>query len=343
MIPIQQFEQILDKLTALLTERARESIFPSASQFEAVVRVEISKLLAQTDMSVDFSPRAQGFPDIALGLYGIEVKHTLNDTWRTIGNSVSESKRDVDVVHIYVVFGKMGGNAEVRWGRYGDSVVHVRTTHVPRFEVEINPNRSLFADMGVTYENFIGLDFSEKMKHIRAYAKKRVLRTGEHLWWIDDRDESEHSLPIQPRLYVHLDKQTKKKLRAEAALLCPQVVKSGRGMSNKDKYNDFVSYMLTAHGVLCTQARDLFSAGSAGGTKGGRRGGNYILEGLKDIEEEMLAAAQYLPNSLFEEYWGRQVPPQERLVEWLKIADSMATDWKPSNSLFLSLEFIIGE
>jgi hypothetical protein len=30
-----------------------------------------------------------------------------------------------------------GGKPEVRWGDYEKSVVHVRTSHLPRFEVEL--------------------------------------------------------------------------------------------------------------------------------------------------------------------------------------------------------------
>lgn len=53
----------------------------------------------------------QAFPDIAMGEYGVEVKFTLNDTWRSIANSVLETQRIDEVKHIYVVFGKMGGDA----------------------------------------------------------------------------------------------------------------------------------------------------------------------------------------------------------------------------------------
>ena len=79
---------------------------------------------------------------------------TESDTWRSIANSVLETQRVDGVKYIYVVFGKMGGVPEVRWGEYEASVVHVRTSHVPRFEVEIaNPQadhrESLFKQMGI--------------------------------------------------------------------------------------------------------------------------------------------------------------------------------------------------
>lgn len=48
----------------------------------------------------------------------------------------------------------MGGEPDVQWSHYGESIVHVRTSHVPRFEVEINSSRSLFETLGLDYEKF---------------------------------------------------------------------------------------------------------------------------------------------------------------------------------------------
>ena len=76
--------------------------------------------------------------------FGVEVKFTAKDTWRSVANSVFETFRNKEVNSIYVVFGKMGGIPEVKWQRYEDCVIHVRTSHVPRFELEINAKSSLF-------------------------------------------------------------------------------------------------------------------------------------------------------------------------------------------------------
>ena len=113
----------------------------------------------------------QGFPDIVLGTYGIEVKSTENDSWRTIANSVSEGQRASTVQNVYIVFGKFGGEPEVRWAEYGRSIVHVRTSHVPRFEVDIEAEESLFVKLGISYNEFRVLPMSSKMPFIREYAR----------------------------------------------------------------------------------------------------------------------------------------------------------------------------
>jgi hypothetical protein len=133
------------------------------------------------------------------------------------------------------------------------------------------------------------------------------------------------------RLYMGLDQTEKRKLRAEAALLCPQVVKPSR---TKKKYDDAALYLITYHGVLCSQARDLFSAGSVALRADQTRGGNYLLRSLRDIEGEMREAADRLEDALFVEYWGATVEKTDRIKEWLVRADGYAEGWKPSRELF---------
>lgn len=330
-----EFESLLDRSCFILTKEARSAGFLSSKQFENRVREVLSELTKGIDeIKIDFNSPAQGFPDIPIGEYGIEVKYTTSDTWRSIGNSVLETQRALGVKYIYIVFGKMGGNPEVKWAEYEESVVHVRTSHVPRFEVEIFPDsekkrESLFKQMGICYNDFRKLDMSQKMKYIRAYARK--IHPDGRLWWIEDTESKEHTLPIQARLYTNLSLTEKKRLRAEAALVCPGIVKSGR---DRKKYDDVVLYLLTYHGVLCHQARDLFSAGSVANPKNDDNGGIYIQRALLLIEDEMRKAALEMDDAVFIEYWGESVPPNKRIERWLEKADSLATNWKPSETLF---------
>ena len=327
----REFEALLDRCCEILTKEARSSGFHSSKHIENRVREVLSNL---TTSEIDFNPPAQGFPDIVIGEYGVEVKYTTADSWRSIGNSILESQRAEGVKYIYILFGKMGGVPEVRWGEYEASIVHVRTSHVPRFEVEIatnpeNARESLFTQMGIRYEDFRLLDMHEKMKYIRAYARK--IHPDGRLWWIEEKENNEHTQPIQARLYTNLTAEEKTRLRAEAALVCPKIVKSGR---DRNKYDDVVLYLLTYHGVLCHQARDLFSAGSVANPKNDNEGGIYIERALKLIENEMRQAAIEMDDAVFIEYWGESIPPEKRISRWLEKADEFARDWKPSDSLF---------
>jgi hypothetical protein len=373
---IELFHALLDRICQQLTSESRTAGFTTALKFENRVREvtqEISDRLDSTLadpicseyknefpllLKIDMHPPAQGFPDIVIGDVGIEVKYTEADTWRCIANSVLETNKVHSVKHICVVYCKMGGNPEVRYDDWEHAIMHVRTSHVPRFELEIGATRSLFSIMGITYDAFTELEMSEKMVYIREYARSR-LKEGEHLWWLDDPtdDNVSHTLPLNARLYTNLDMDEKTKLRAEAVLLCPQILSSGR---SRHKYDDLVMFMMTYHGVLCHQARDLFSAGSAAGIGGNGRikvtkmddkligkdfDGIYILRSLLLLEDDMRKAAVYLEDKLFQEYWGDDITnkidihkPVERIRYWLKQADNYAQAWTPSEYLFQDLQ-----
>ena len=328
-----QFEAVLDALVARLTKEVRaDGALHAPTVFEARVRTDLQELLRAEGVAADLNSRPQVFPDIVYKQFGIEVKFTDSDSWRSIANSVFEGSRDANVKHIYLLFGKVGGSPCVRWNRYEECVMHVRTSHVPRFEVEIGAKEPLFAKFGISYEEFRNLSIPEKMVHIRKYARGR-LKPGDRLWWLEDKPESaqQHSLDLEVRLYMGLDQEEKRRMRAEAALLCPQVVKASR---SKRKYDDAAMYLLTYRGVLCPQARDLFTAGSVAMRADRTRGGNYMIRSLQDIEAEMKKAAEVLEDGLFEEYWGYSVPRNQRIKKWLELADEYATDWKPSMELF---------
>lgn len=327
-MPDPKFEHFLDKLTKALDTESKSKIFKKSSEFEERVRQLIVEMGGFNGHSIELEPHPHIFPDIPIGENGIEVKFTEKDTWRTVANSVFESTRSQKVKNIYVVFGKMGGNPEVKWQKYEECVMHVRTSHVPRFELEIGSESPIFKKFGISYPEFQELGLHEKMEYIRTYARSR-LKQGERLWWLENDPDSDHSLPIQARLYTSLNDKEKRKLRAEAALLCPTIL---RGSRAKNKYDDVVLYALTYRGILCHQARDLFSAGSVAGKE---RGGIYIQRSLMDIQKEMLDAANNLEDALFREYWGNDYPVEERIEEWLIRADSFCVDWKPSEFMFL--------
>lgn len=327
----EEFELILDEVARKLGEEARATGFPSPNFFEQRVRVVVQETLDDPTVQINFDPHPQAFPDIEVGEYGIEVKFNTKDSWRSVANSVLESHRIESVRHIYIMFAKMGGVPDVKWADYEKSVLHVRTSHVPRFEVQIDAPRSLFEQMGVRYDEFRSLDMHEKMTYIREYARGR-LRQGERLWWLEDAPGEEHTLPLQARLFTKIPADEKIKLRAEAILLCPEILKSSRA---RNKYDDAALYLLTYHGVLCHQARDLFTAGSVGNPNNDDEGGLYIARMLKLMEGELLDAAARMDIDLFEEYWGVPVEPERRIEEWLKRADMHATGiWVPSQELF---------
>jgi len=322
-----QFAVLLDKVAAQLGDEVRQSNkYHGPAEFQQRVFDVLEAIAAGGDIHVKPTFHPHAFPDIHANGFGLEVKTTTKDSWLSVGNSVFEGMRDPAVKDIYVMFGKMGGMPSVMWGRYEDRITHVRISHAPRFVLEMDRDSSLFGKMKISYDDFAKLDPHGKMKHVRDYSRGR-LKPGERLWWLEDQDSP--GKPLEVKLYMSLSAKEKVKLRAEGALLFPQIVAEGRV---KDKYTEVAFFFLRYHNVFCPQTRDLFSAGSVAGKE---RGGNYLQRSLKNIEAAMRLAAETLPDDIIEEYWGERVEPKDRIKHWLKKADRLATKWKPSEHLFL--------
>lgn len=326
----EQFESILSRTAEILTGNLRSSrMYHGPEEFKIGTRDMLAVAAKETKLNVDFTFHHNAFPDIKANGFGIETKYTKRDTWTSVANSIFEGMRDPSVNEIYVMFGKGGGDKpEARWALYQDCVSHVRTSNAPRFVVDLAPEApSLFEQFSIAYNEFAKLTADEKMEFVRDYWRDR-LAPGERLWWL----EPDHTLPLNVRLYTHLTPQEKRVLRAEAALLCPIVVSSG---SIRGKYYQPAVYALTQWGVLCPQARDLFSAGSvAEHVEPLYDDEPYISRAMRDIEDIMADRAHHLDNELFIEYWGKGCPPCSRLTKWLEIADQLAFDWRPSDVLF---------
>lgn len=330
VIEREEFEGILADAVRLLNADVRTSKdYHDPKAFEERVCEVLQEVAEGRSIKIKPTFHPHAFPDIVANGYGIEVKTTNKESWLSVGNSVFESMREPGLERLYVVFGKFGGMPSVKWGRYEERITHVRISHAPRFVLEMDrePPSSLFDHMKITYDEFSQLSPEEKMKHIRKYERDR-LKPGESLWWMED-ERADEGLPVAVRLYTSLSKEEKIKLRAEAALLFPQVVKGGRA---KHKYEDAALYFLSRHNVIAAQTRDLFSAGSVAGKE---RGGLYVPRSLKKIEAAMIEAAETLPDVVFEEYWNAVVPREGRIPYWLRLADSYAKGWKPSDHLFI--------
>ena len=315
--------QTANNLSAKLQKR-QSNVAPK--EFEKLVLDELKTVCGNmATASTAFHQHA--FPDIVVNGFGVEVKYTNKNSWRAVGNSIFEGKRDSSAKIIYVMYGKMGGWPEVRWSLYEDCVTHVRMSHAPRFVIEMEESDKLFDVMDISYKEFCDLSSEEKMDRVRTYARGR-LGKGERLWWLEDRDE--HTLPMAVTIYRHLEKELKTQYRAECALLFPEIVQGG---GVRSKYDRAGLYLITQYGVYAPQLRDLYTAGSVG-ARGGKRGHLYIVDALRDIEDAMVVAAENLDARLFVEYWGKDVPVNKRIDTWLIKADKFASGWKPSERLF---------
>ena len=150
----------------------------------------------------------------------------------------------------------MGGVPDIRIRPYQDVVMHVRTSHVPRFELDMETVDNIFEQFGVTYPEFASMSMDDKMKFVRRYARSRLQR-GERLWWLDGGEASPHTLPTQVRLYMNLS-QAEKNLERRVPFCALKLLRVREQSTSMMMWR----LLLTYHGVLVSQVRGLFSAGS---------------------------------------------------------------------------------
>lgn len=194
------------------------------------------------------------FPDIvAEKYYGVEVKSTMYDQWKSTGSSIVESTRIETVESVYLLFGKLGGSpVEFKCRPYKDVMYDIAVTHSPRYliDMDLPKGETIFDKLKCDYDVF--RNDPGAIKKIKAYYKKQA-KPGQMPWWIDENESSPMPLPVNLRLWSTLQKDEKDILISLMFILFPEVVTG--------KYANAVLWMVSAKGVVNPSFRDPFSAG----------------------------------------------------------------------------------
>ena len=179
-----QFLEILEETKRDLLEIANDSGFKNASDFEQAVRDSIGRKYQNFGGILDSNPHPHAFPEISLGRFGVEVKFSEKDSWRNVANSISEGVRDRSVKQILLFTAKWVGSRYLHV--FTKMLMHVRTSHVPRFELDMETVDNIFEQ----FEDVSRICFNEhdKMKFVRRYAL--ITQRGERLWWLDGGEAS---------------------------------------------------------------------------------------------------------------------------------------------------------
>lgn len=194
------------------------------------------------------------FPDIvAEKYYGVEVKSTTSDHWKSTGSSIVESTRVETVESIYVLFGKLGGRCvEFKCRPYSDVMYDIAVTHSPRYliDMELSKGNTIFDKIKCDYDSF--RKDPNSIKKVKNYYKRQA-RKGQMPWWIDENEENPLTLPVNIRLWNTLGMDEREMLLAMFFILFPEVVNG--------EYGNAVLWMVSAKGVVNPSFRDPFSAG----------------------------------------------------------------------------------
>lgn len=196
------------------------------------------------------------FPDIVVGdSFGVEVKTTKSDSWKSTGNSVLESTRIESVDYIYIFFGKLTKDTKVKYREYSECLSDIAVTHSPRYiiDMELPDENSICQEMGISYEKLRKLD--NPVKPFVNYYKKHRAKPGEEPWWMGDG--SDYVFDPVVKIFSDQSKEMQNLLIAKAFILFPEVL----GKGSKSKYSKVASWLASRFGLVDRSVRDRFSAG----------------------------------------------------------------------------------
>jgi len=317
-----EFERLLGNTASYLESDAKARPEYYISRAGEKLETEVYEVMSKKAIGNTFEGTMKlisghRFPDIvARNIWGVEVKSTKQDHWKTTGNSVLETTRIENVERIYLLFGKLAEPIGFRYGRYEDCMRGVAVTHSPRYliDMETTPEDNIFSLMNIDYDD---LRLSDKpiQKIIRYY--RSILEQGEDLWWLDSGEADPNSQSVTVRLWTNLKKEKKDVLRNQAMALFPEIF----GTGNK-KYAKLATWLAGSHGIVSPSLRDTFTAGGqveliVRGRK--VKGVPRIFKYLRYNNREIRKYLESLTDDEIEFYWGERVPKNKRVNKWVAL------------------------
>ncbi len=315
------FITLLEKSKELLVTKIRADNKISPLDFEWLVWNKMCEASIGSEFEGTIKQTGTyAFPDIvANGYFGVEVKVTTQDHWTSTGNSVLESSRVEDVERIYIMFGKLGGQANVAYRLYQECLPEISVTHFPRYRInmELPIGKSIFDKMGMDYDTL--RKSKDSLRQIKDYYR-RQLREGEELWWIDEEKEDGSSSPVI-RSLRSFRKEEKDRFFIESMILFPEMF----GTSTT-KFERAAAYLITEYNAVSANLRDVFTAGGQAEIR--IKGSDLLVPKIffhlfsraKEIQEEI----EKIDKEKLLNYWRIEKMEGNRINQWGKLLNERA-------------------
>ncbi|WP_430813978.1 hypothetical protein [Carboxylicivirga sp. RSCT41] len=265
----------------------------------------------------------QKFPDIiANNFFGVEVKSTKQNHWRTTGNSILESTRVEDIQKIYMLFGKIHEPIEFKCRPYEECLYDVIVTHSPRYAVDMDLENggTIFDRVDASYDTI--RKSTNPVKYFKDYYRSR-LTDGQELWWLDNEEYKPESLVF--KLWKTLSKEERQRLKIEGRTFFPETLSN----KHKIKYDRFTMWLSVKKRIICPNVRDEFSAGGQEDRQIGATKLERLPKAISNLIDDIkLVSSLFNSTSLeqFNEIWKSNFLTRDELKnEWLDCMLSSAT------------------
>jgi len=260
----------------------------------------------------------QKFPDIiAKKFYGIEVKTTTQNHWKTTGNSILESTRVENVERIFMLFGKLASPIEFKCRAYEECLSEVVVTHSPRYLIDMNleEGKTIFDKLNTSYDTL--RQKKNPIKPITDYYKSK-LKPGQDLWWIDQENEKASNLVIN--IWNNLNITERQVVKNKAMVYFPEL------FSNRsDKFARLAIWLVTREAVVCPNVRDIFTAGGKGDYLIKDRVYKNIPRIFINLFESIDEVLEILINTSsieFSEYWNKKTTEKNKIMDWVNLVST---------------------
>jgi hypothetical protein len=279
----------------------------------------------------------QRFPDIvAKKYYGIEVKTTTQNHWKTTGNSVLESTRVENVERIFMLFAKLASPIEFRCRAYEECLSEVVVTHSPRYLIDMNleKGKTIFDKIKMPYDTLRKKE--NPIRPIIDYYKKK-LKPGEDLWWMDQDNSRASNIVI--KIWANLSPKEKQEVKNKAMVYFPELFSN-----SGDKFARLAIWLVTREGVVCPNIRDLFTAGGKGhrlvGKKTYKNIPRIFLNLFDNLDFIIETIGQTSPIEL-SDYWGIKTNEKKKIADWIELISLQSK--KISDAKHLNVKQILTE
>lgn len=316
---LDEFRSLMKRTDVLLNAEStgREAYYTSRNGTQ--LEEDVFDALQRTAKNTVFEGTIQlvsgaSFPDIVANrFYGVEVKSTNKNQWKSIGSSILESTRIKDVERIFLTFGKLGKPIAFMSRPYEECLYGISVTHYPRYQIdmELGAGETIFDKMGMPYDELRKLE--NPVAPVSRYYKSQ-LKSGESLWWAADENPEDVVAPPTIRLWGTLSKELKDEYRARGYALFPEVLIS--------KYNRYALWLVSNCSVVDTHIRDQFSAGGQADiiTINGRFEKMPAAFGRIYTHRDLIAETILNANpSTLIEYWQVKELSENRIEQWCRI------------------------
>lgn len=332
-----------ETLLTYMVKALRQSAASNPKKYLKYSSFDIEKIscdfLTQYAIGTDFENTielisGQSFPDIiANQYYGVEVKTTKSNHWKSIGSSVAEGTRVQGVERIYMLFGKLASPIDFKCKPYEDCLSEVVVTHSPRYQIDMNlaEGETFFDKLEVPYD--VLRKQSNPIKTVLDYYRKR-LKPGETTWWADTGESKVSNVLI--RLWNSLSALEKREIIITSFCLFPEIFSN-----STTKFARVNIWLATVKGIVVPNIRDIFTAGGKAiiSFKDKSFQVPRIIYKIYELSDEILDRLNELEYENIKEYWGEQhlLTPSDQLANlWI----DMVTDYALEISNFPLKDFL---